>query len=166
MARTPPVAQDLSCDPIDLLEQLVTAHEWAHDRRSETEIAAQLAGQWCDLQFWFAWRPESRSLLVTCALDMRVPRPRRDAIYPLLAGINERLWIGHFELWSGEGWPTFRHTLLGGDAPIALDVLEDVIDTARVECDRYYPAFQYVLWGGENAEGAIAAAVIEPKGQA
>lgn len=164
MAEVPTIAPDLAHNPVDLVEALVSAREWACERRGDTEIAAQMAGQWCDLQFWFAWRPDTRALFVTCALDMRVPRPRRDAIYPLLAGINERLWCGHFELWSKEGWPTFRHTLIGGGkAPMALGVLEEVIDTARTECDRYYPAFQFVLWGGEDAEGAIAASLVEPR---
>ncbi len=161
------IERDLPGDPIDLVEAFVDAHDWAYERCGESEIAARLSGQWCDLQLWFASRTEARSLVITCALDMRVPRSRRDAVYPLLAGINERLLFGHFELWSDGGWPTFRHTLVGdSEAPIALCVLEDVVDAARAECDRYYPAFQFVLWGGEDADGAIAASLIETEGEA
>ncbi len=154
-------------EPIDLVEDLVSAHRWAYERRGDTELAVQIAGQWCDLQMWFAWRPDAHSLFFTCALDMRVPRGRRREIYALLAGINERLWVGHFELWSAEGWPTFRHTLVGDrGAPVAPGVLREVVEAARAECDRYYPAFQFVLWGGENAENAIAAAAMDTKGRA
>lgn len=167
MAELWTTERDAPCDPIDLVEELAGAHEWPGERRSETEIAVRLGGRWCDLNLWFSWTPENRSLFAACALDMRVPQPRRGAVYPLLAGINERLWLGHFELWSDEGWPTFRHTVLGGgDRPVALDVLESVIDAARAECDRYYPAFQLVLWAGEDAERAITAALMEPKGHA
>ena len=167
MAELSVLARDLSDNPIDLVESLVGAYEWTYERRNETEIAAQFAGRWCEMQLWFAWRPETRSLFVTCALDMRVPQERRDTVYPLLARINERLWIGHFDLWSDEGWPTFRHTLIGdGDMSVSLGVLEEVVDTARVECDRYYPAFQFVLWGGKDAEAAIADSLTEPEGEA
>lgn len=154
------------CSAIDLVERLADARDWAWERRSDAELAARLAGCWCDLQLWFAWRPDAGALCITCGLDMRVPRTNRGAVYPLLAGINERLWIGHFELWSEDGWPTFRHTLIGGGEPLGLAALEEVVDAGRRECDRYYPAFQFVLWGGEDAEGAIAAALVDPKGNA
>jgi len=34
------------------------------------------------------------------------------------------------------------------------------------ESDRYYPAFQFVMWGGKSAPDAIAAALIEVAGTA
>ncbi len=33
-------------------------------------------------------------------------------------------------------------------------------------CEHYYPAFQFVLWGGKSAQEAMAAAVLECAGQA
>ncbi len=158
---------NLSDQPIDLVEALATAHGWSFERCNEAEIAIRLSGQWCDLRYWFAWRPDISSLFVSCALDTKIPKPHRDAVWPLLARINERLWLGHFELWADDGWPTFRYTLLSGNiGPIGTDILEEVIDAARAECDRYYPAFQFVMWGGEDADGAIAASLIETQGEA
>ena len=154
-------------NPIDLVEDIAAANAWAADRQNDDELAVQVTGQWCDLQLWFAWHAETRSLFISCALDMRVPEDRRDAIYPLLAKINERLWIGHFELWSQDGWPTFRHTLVAGqDLEIGLSMVDDVIETARAECDRFYPAFQFVIWGERSADEAIDAALVEPVGEA
>jgi hypothetical protein len=158
---------DTAANPIDLIEDIASANSWAADRPSDDELAVQVTGQWCDMQLWFAWRAESRSLFITCALDMRVPDDRRDAIYPLLAKINEHMWIGHFELWAREGWPTFRHTLVASDdSRIGLQAVDDVIEAARAECDRFYPAFQFVIWGGRSADDAIEAALIDPAGEA
>ena len=79
----------------------------------------------------------------------------------------DALWIGHFELWSQDGWPTFRHTLVAGrDLEIGLSMVDDVIETARAECDRFYPAFQFVIWGERSADEAIDAALVEPVGEA
>ena len=154
-------------NPIDLIEDIAAANAWAADRQNEDELAVQVTGQWCDLKLWFAWHADTRSLFISCALNMRVPEDRRDAIYPLLAKINERLWIGHFELWSREGWPTFRHTLVANrDLEIGLSMVDDVIETARAECDRFYPAFQFVIWGERSADEAIEAALVEPVGEA
>ena len=166
VAHRPAIDPAPSSDPIDLVQALADAYEWTCERRDETSAAVRFRGRWCDLRLWFAWRPEARALFVSCALDTLVPESRRDAIYPLLAGINERLWIGHFELRSGHGRPTFRHTLFGEEAPFGLGVLEEVVEAARVECDRYYPAFQFVLWRGEDAAGAIAASLADTAGEA
>ncbi len=167
MARLSVLEPESATNPLDLVEDLVAANEWTFDRQGEDELAVQVRGQWCDLHMWFAWRIETRSLFFTCALDMRVPEGHRGVVYPLLAKINERLWLGHFELWSEEGWPTFRHTLITSrESPLGLRLVEELVDAARAECDRFYPAFQFVIWGGKSAEEAIAAALIEPVGEA
>ena len=44
--------------------------------------------------------------------------------------------------------------------------IEDLVDIALTECERFYPAFQLVVWGGKGAEDAIAAAMIDPQGEA
>ena len=41
-----------------------------------------------------------------------------------------------------------------------------LLNLALEACEHYYPAFQFVLWGGKTAEDAIAAAVLECAGQA
>ena len=44
--------------------------------------------------------------------------------------------------------------------------VEDLVDIALSECERFYPAFQLVLWGGKSPLEAIAAAMIDPVGEA
>ncbi|MGH6959444.1 MAG: YbjN domain-containing protein, partial [Dongiaceae bacterium] len=34
------------------------------------------------------------------------------------------------------------------------------------ECERFFPAFQFVLWGGKSPEEALAAAMLETVGEA
>jgi hypothetical protein len=44
--------------------------------------------------------------------------------------------------------------------------VEDLVDIALSECERFYPAFQLVLWGGKKPADAMAAAMIDPVGEA
>ncbi len=37
---------------------------------------------------------------------------------------------------------------------------------ALTECERFYPAFQLVIWGGKTPDEAVTAAMIEPMGEA
>ncbi len=61
----------------------------------------------------------------------------------------------------------FRHTvLLRGAGGVAAEQLEDLVDIAVAECERFYPAFQLLLWGGKSPEEAVAAAMLETVGEA
>ena len=44
--------------------------------------------------------------------------------------------------------------------------VEDMIEVALTECERFFPAFQYVIWGGKDPTEAVAAACIDPVGEA
>jgi hypothetical protein len=41
-----------------------------------------------------------------------------------------------------------------------------MIQAALETCERYYQAFQYVVWAGKRAEDAIATALFETEGHA
>ena len=156
-----------AADPLDVVEQVVLANDWVFDRLSEDEVAAEVSGQGYVFHLWFARRRDREALQFSCAFDVRVPEHRRDALYPLLAMINERLWIGHFDLWSEDGIVMFRQTLpLRGGVCVGGAQVSDLIDTAIAECERFYPAFQYVVWGGKPASDAIAVALMETVGEA
>ena len=154
-------------NPLDVMEQIVAANEWTFDRRSESEMAAEAPGRWCDYGLYFNWSPEISAMHFSCAFDLKVPEKRRGSLYELLALANERLWIGHFGLESDDGMPVFRHSVLLRGAPGAsAESLEDMVDIALTECERFFPAFQFVLWGGKTPQEALAAAMLECAGEA
>ena len=43
---------------------------------------------------------------------------------------------------------------------------EAIAEAAMEECERFYPVFQFVLWGGKSPTEAIAAALIDTAGEA
>jgi hypothetical protein len=85
----------------------------------------------------------------------------------LLVTANEKLWLGHFDLFAEEGSVVFRHTVpLRGLSGVSVEQLEDLVDTAVQECERFYPALQLVLWGGYSVEQAISVALMDTLGEA
>lgn len=154
-------------NPLDIVEQFVTANDWPFDRRSDEEMAVEVPGKWCDYSLFFAWREDINALHFTCAFDMKVQSDKRVQVNELLVTLNERMWLGYFGLWAEEGVPMFRHALLLHDAGGAsLEQIEDLVDIVLSECERYYPAFQFVIWGGKSAQDAIAAALLDTVGEA
>jgi len=154
-------------NPLDLMEELVNANAWRYDRSNDEEMIVEFAGQWCDYRMFFVWQGDLGALYFSCLFDMRVsPQKRRD-LSEVLTLINERLWLGHFDLCSEEMAPMFRHTvLLRGVSGVAVEQLEDLTETAISECERYYPALQFVLWGGKTPQEAIKAAMLDTVGEA
>lgn len=168
MATLDTVREDTrTSNPLDIVEQIVSTYDWSFDRRSDDEMAVQVPGQWCDYSLYFAWCEEVSAMHFTCAFDMRVPAGRRREVHDLLATVNEKIWLGHFGLWDDEGLPMFRHALLlrGADG-VSIGQMEDLVDIAMSECERFYPAFQYVIWGGKSADEAVDMAMVETVGEA
>ena len=158
---------DRVINPLDVVEQIVSANDWAFDRRSDSEMAAEAPGKWCDYGLYFSWSTEISAMHFTCAFDLKVPEKRRSALYELLALANEKLWIGHFGMDSDDGMPLFRHAvLLRGTAGASAESVEDMVDIAITECERFFPAFQFVLWGGKTPAEAMQAAMLECVGEA
>lgn len=158
---------ELIANPIDTVEQILTANDWQFDRRTDSEMAAEAPGRWCDYGMFFNWSNEISAMHFTCAFDMKVPEKARPALYELLALANERLWIGHFGMDPDDGTPVFRHAVLLRGAPGASsESLEDLVDIAITECERFFPAFQFVLWGGKSPKDALEAAMLDCVGEA
>jgi hypothetical protein len=153
--------------PVDVVERIASFNEWAFDRDDEDEISISVKGKLADYHVAFTWLPDLEALHVGCAFDLKVPERRRSAILSLISLINEHLWVGHFDLWSSEDVVMFRHSLLmvGGADPDGRQC-EAILKTAVCNCDRYYQAFQFVLWAGKSPREALDSAMFETQGEA
>ena len=167
MSSLNPEVRTTHRNPLDLVEKLAVANDWPFHRQSDEELAAEIAGQWCHYKLWFAWAPEMGVMHLSCALDMKVPEKKKHGIYELLALANDKLWIGHFDLWSAEGVVMFRQALLlsGGAEPNTHQV-ERLLVTAIEACERYFQAFQFVVWAGKDAAEALEGVLFETVGEA
>ncbi|MSO64822.1 MAG: hypothetical protein EXQ85_03300 [Alphaproteobacteria bacterium] len=154
-------------NPIDLLEQIVAANEWAFDRYADDEMNVGIEGSLTRYHLWFAWREEQHSLQISCAFDLKVSREKVSPMHSLLALMNEKMWLGHFDLWAQEGLLMYRHAqLYTGGASATPEQMEELVSIALRECERFYPAIQFVLWGGKGPAEAVAAAMLETEGEA
>ena len=154
--------------PIDMLEAYYAAHGWEHERHDE-EIVATVKGSWASYELRALWREDDSVLQFLAFPDIKVTDDRRAAIYETIGLVNEQLWIGHFELWSSSGILLFRNAaMIDGDEEVTLSLsgAELLVESAVEECERFYPVFQFVLWGGKTPKEALAAAMVETHGEA
>jgi hypothetical protein len=158
---------DIGFDPLDVVERVLNAENLEFDRTEDGDLAFALAGDWKDYELWFAWRPEADCLQLCLSLDLRATKTQRPAGYELLALVNQRIWLGHFEVWADDGELVFRHALSlpHGERP-TLAQAASMIDAAVEAADRFYPAFDFLLKGSKSPEEAMAACMFETVGQA
>jgi hypothetical protein len=152
--------------PVDVVEQLAATNDWSFDRDDEDEISISVSGSWTDYHVAFTWLSDLETLHVSCAFDLKASEPRRAEIMALISAINEQLWVGHFDLWPKEGVVMHRHGLLLVGAQPSGKQCAALLDNALAACERYYQAFQFVLWAGKSAKEALEAATFETKGKA
>ena len=156
-----------SNNPIDLLEELVVANEWPFDRSSDHEMVVETTGRWCDYRMFFIWREDLNALYFTCMFDTRISEDKRTPVMELICLANERLWLGHFDISSEDRLPMYRHTILTrGRQSLPPELLEDLVDVALTECERFYPALHLLLWGGKSVDEALSVSFMETAGEA
>jgi hypothetical protein len=160
-------AEERQSNPVDVIEQIAALNDWSFERAGDDEITISIAGGWADYHVSFSWMEEREAVHLACAFDLRVPEPRRLEVIRLLSAVNEQLWIGHFDLWRSEGMVMYREALLlsGGAEPNSSQV-ERLLTAAIEACERYYQAFQFVVWAGKNAQEALDTVMFETAGEA
>ncbi len=154
-------------NPLDVVERLATGNDWSFERASEDEITILVTGRWAEYQLSYTWMVDIEALHLACAFDLKVPERRCAEVHALIALINERLWVGHFDLWPAEGIVMYRHALQlpSGQEPSGKQC-EALLGTALDTCERYFTAFQFVVWAGKTAREALEAAMFETSGEA
>lgn len=154
-------------NPLDAVEGLVAAQDWPYERLGGEELSICVSGSWCDYTLAFVWRPDVEALIVTAAYDFKPQAARRGEVIELVARINAELWLGHFDFLADEGVLSFRHAhLMAGGAPLTVGQIEVLLRAAVDACERHYPVFQLLLWGGKTPREAIAAAMLDCQGRA
>jgi hypothetical protein len=160
------VPEDTS-NALEVVERMAATNSWPFERTGEDEITLNVTSRWTNYQISFTWMSELEALHLACAFEMKVPEPRLNEVQALIALINEQMWIGHFEVWLQDGVVMFRHALvLAGGVTASDRQCEAVLGSALDSSERYFPAFQFVIWAGKTAREAMDSAMFETSGEA
>tara|TARA_B100000029_G_scaffold476794_1_gene521222 strand:+ start:130 stop:618 length:489 start_codon:yes stop_codon:yes gene_type:complete len=154
-------------NPIDIIEDVINSKRWSFSRAADHELVAEIESHWCQYRLYFSWSEHIKAINFTVTFDLRFPNSKSQSAYELLSHINEKLWIGHFDITSKNGIPAYRHTVLEPyENEMLYHQLEDLMDIAIYECEKYYPAFQLVLFDDCKPQEAIDLCVMDILGRA
>ena len=158
---------NFSLNPIDVVEEVIYSKKWTFSRADDYELVAEIASKWCQYRFYFTWSEQIRAISLTVTFDLKFPHAKMKDAQELLALINEKLWIGHFDITSKNGIPAYRHTVLSyPEDDVLHHQLENLVDIAIYECEKFYPAFQLVLFEDSDPGRALAISTFDTIGVA
>ena len=158
---------NFSLNPIDVVEEVIYSKKWTFSRADDYELVAEIASKWCQYRFYFTWSEQISAISLTVTFDLKFPHAKIKDAQELLALINEKLWIGHFDITSKNGIPAYRHTVLSfPEDEVLHHKLENLVDIAVYECEKFYPAFQLVLFEDSDPEKALAISTFDTIGVA
>ncbi len=161
---------DLTTDdlhPIDIVQHIATHYEWDFDRVADDQIAMMIDGSWATYSLSLAWSERDEVLRMICTFDMDPPADRLPALFDVLNRANDKNWTGAFTLWQEQKMMVYRYGLnLAGEATASAMQIDDIVGSAVMACERFYPAFQLVCWGDSDPQEAMRVAMEQAFGRA
>lgn len=153
--------------PVDIVELVADTHDWSFERSGMDELLVSVSGVWSDYSISFSWVSDESLFHLSCSFDLRVSESRCAEVLRLLCLINEQMLLGHFDLWFRDGIIVFRHSFpLCGGVRLSESQIEYLLSSSLSSCERYYQAFQYVVWGNLSASDALSNILFETVGEA
>lgn len=156
-----------SADPLDLIEQVALALDSEVERIDGNEVHVVTNGTWRDTGIWFTWRPELSTLQLGAPLDLKVPEGRMADARELVTLVNERLWVGHYDLWSEDKAIVYRNSaILSEGGHLDAHQAEILLKATAEAVERFFPAFNFLIWGDKTAQDALQSSMFETAGSA
>jgi hypothetical protein len=159
-------------NPIDMIEDIIFQENWTHERISLQELIICIRGQWGEYHANIIWDQDSDILQTSIGFNLGIPQQQfskyiNSELKNLIFKVNEQMQIGHFEIWHEEHMIVWRSgQVLSKKNKHEPSDFERLIELALNDCNRFYPAFQYVLWGNTTAEDAFKIALFDTIGSA
>ncbi|MBO9478783.1 YbjN domain-containing protein [Shimia sp. R11_0] len=153
--------------PIDIVEHLAEGRDWNFDRIADDQIAMAVEGQWKTYSITLAWSAFDETLRMVCSYEAEPPRSKLPQLYEVLNAVNDECWGGAFTYWEQQKLMIYRYGLvLSGGQMASPDQIDTMIRTAIENAERFYPAFQLVVWGEQTVKDAMQVAIAEAYGRA
>ncbi len=104
---------------------------------------------------------------MVCSFEMDPPSEKLPALFEALNEINDQCWSGAFTYWREQKLMVYRYGLLmSGGQGASPEQIDTIITAAVLNAERYYPAFQLVVWGDRTPRDAMQVAIAEAYGRA
>ncbi len=151
--------------PLDALESILAQWGCEHKRYVD-ELYAALPAHCGEYQLIATWNAEEKIIYFSCNISTNFKVSNFKKIANLIFIINEKLWLGHFDIAIDSGEVNYTVSNIIQDEGSCLPLIENILSIIMTECDRFYPAFESALIGNVSPQTAIDSAMLEVLGEA
>ena len=142
-------------NPINIFEKISISNNWAFERPLDEEIYVEVPTKYSNLIIQISWSKKDQTIDLKASFYIKMDFSTNDEIFRLLNLINNTINIGHFQI-NESKYPTFRYSMIFNDIQnLKFDILNRTLNYAISESEKFFPAFQLILWAGKKAEEAI-----------
>lgn len=154
-------------NPLDSVEAVLNANNWAFNRMNDDELMVGVSGKSGHYRLLFIWQEDMQALQFCAQYDLHIAPGNRVQALESLARLNENLWMGHFDLPTESGIPTYRHTCLfrGFSHDSAMETIEDLVDISLAQCERHYPVFSILSSANDVSSQSLSLALMDTAGE-
>jgi hypothetical protein len=153
--------------PIDVVEHIAEYNEWDFDRIGEDQIAMAVEGQWRTYSITLAWSDRDETLRMICTFEIEPPDAKLPSLFEGLNAVNDQCWAGAFSYWADQKLMVYKYGLvLAGGNIASAEQIDTMISAAVMSAERYYPAFQLMIWTDKTPVQSLQVAIAEAYGRA
>ncbi len=154
-------------DPLDEVEQYLAQEQLPFERIGAHEIQFPVTGTWCDYPMWFRWISDQNILQIGLGIEAKIPQNRQRDVADLILQINERLVIGHFDVWAADQSVVFRLGQFFEQGQVVREAMvRQCVGAATQAAEILTPALNFLLWSDKSPTQAVEAAMFETVGEA
>lgn len=175
MAMTFAYSDAEEAPPIDMLHTLFELEQWSCELINDDEIISTIKGRWTDYSLQANWHDSDNLLQLAICTQFILRKDKWQDCCALLALINPQMKMGHFSIWPQIAFKQkpdeyaiiYRQGLiLGSDKLMELGNTEMIVKQAISECDRFFPALQFLINHDLSPEEALKSALVNIDGEA
>jgi hypothetical protein len=161
------ILEDDETHPLDQVENIMNANNWTFSRTTEDELMVTLTGRNGDYRLFFIWQEDMRALQLCVQYEISIEAGNIPSTRLAIGKINEQMWMGHFDLPTCTGTPTYRYTWLsrGPGREALTEALEDIVDISMAQCERHFPVFHLLSSANDISEKTLSLALMDTLGE-
>jgi hypothetical protein len=159
---------NLEANPIDLTEMFAIKTDLDFSRVDNNEISVLLKDELPRYILSVIFRADCEIVYFSCDMDLSAPKNKRLAIADAVAKVNEKIWIGHFDLLSDENRVVYSLTIPFMSSFLMDETsVESIIQLITDECNRFYHYFAIIITDNKKTrDSTLNALFLEEAGEA
>jgi len=141
---------------LEIIEAHLTQDDWNYTKSKDKDmIICGVNGKNATFRLYFYVNEETEYLLITTAIDTRIPEHKRILVAEYIIRANYNLNLGSFELNMETGEIQYKTSISVKNGELSVQMVEHMIDAGVFTSDQYYTGLMAIIFADKTPLDAI-----------